>query len=140
MQYHCHGDDREAVVTAMLGNMSPGTSSMNTFAGVESLAKLNLDSVWWINRVVVRPEHRRMGIGTKLIKHLLVHADGLSVIVAPGGYDITTKEQIAFYKSLDFVDAPIDGVLIWTPNSGDGNDAEDENRVATGIEGVKSFA
>ncbi len=141
MQYHCHGDERDVSVMAQLGEMSPGAASMNPFAGEDSLTKLKLDAVWWINRVVVRPEHRRMGIGTKLVKHLLVHCEGLPVIVAPGGYDITTKEQIAFYKSLGFVDSPIDGMLIWTPTTGDGNDGKkDERPVENGIAGVKSFA
>jgi GNAT superfamily N-acetyltransferase len=61
---------------------------------------------WWLARCKVYLKHRRKGVGRQMLGLLAqtVKGRGFPVVVAPGGYDITQKEQRAFYRACGFVD------------------------------------
>ena len=66
------------------------------------------DTLWEMNRIIVKPHMRRKGIGTALMKALYEEAKkngATDIYVIPGGYDITYEEQVAFYKSVGFIDS-----------------------------------
>lgn len=71
-----------------------GASEMNTETGE-----------WFLNRVSVRPEHRRKGIGSELLRKLKHALDGTTckkLIVTPGGYGTPLNVLLAFYEKNGF--------------------------------------
>jgi len=73
--------------------------------------------LWYVSRVMVREKYRGTGIGTKMLKSLIVEIksrpDKGNIIVFPGGYDGDTEKQNAFYKKNGFIDGDVSGKLIY---------------------------
>lgn len=63
----------------------------------------NMGDKWWLARLFVNINYRNQGLGRKLINALKENADNIPIEVMPGGYDITKKEQFAFYKKCGFI-------------------------------------
>ena len=60
---------------------------------------------WFVNRVFVRKEFRRGGIGREMVASLLseVTKQGCKkLVLTPGGYDIPYEDQEAFYLKCGF--------------------------------------
>lgn len=63
------------------------------------------DGEWFVNRVFIRPEHRRKGIGKVLVTRMLEEATRqgcTKMILTPGGYDLTYEQQRDFYVACGF--------------------------------------
>lgn len=64
------------------------------------------DGNWYINRVIVDKEKRRIGIGSKLlvetINDILTNYNPESIIVTPGGYNTDPNMQFRFYEKNGF--------------------------------------
>lgn len=90
----------ELTVTAGEQCVSVAKIKDNVSHGCASMSRT--EDGWYVNRVLVRPEYRRQGLGTKMVKALLDNAAGLKVIVEPGGYNMKHKDQVAFYESCGF--------------------------------------
>lgn len=63
--------------------------------------------IWWVSRVLVKPNWRRLGLGTIVLGAVvdrIREAGGTCVQVAPGGYDTPPEVQRAFYRSCGFLD------------------------------------
>ena len=81
-------------------------------AGMDLMIGENGKEYWWLARVVVRKEHRMKGLGRKLLDELKKKAKGIKIVVCPGGYDITQKEQFTFYRKMGFVETE-EGSMEW---------------------------
>jgi GNAT superfamily N-acetyltransferase len=74
---------------------------------------------WWVSRVLVGDKNTRgQGIGSyliqKAVKEVLKHDPQAQILVAPGGYDDNTEQQINFYKKNGFVEYPeYEGSLVY---------------------------
>lgn len=68
-----------------------------------------IDDVWWISRVLVQPNQRGRGVGTKLLKALIEECrkqGGREMQVSPGGYNSDPIRQRAFYVRAGFKPSP----------------------------------
>ena len=72
------------------------------------------EKYWWLARVIVKKPYRRQGLGRKLLEELQSRAKGIKIVVCPGGYDISQKEQFAFYRAMGFVELDNEGGMVWT--------------------------
>jgi GNAT superfamily N-acetyltransferase len=64
------------------------------------------ENIWWVSRVFVHKDYRRQGVGTELVNKIKkAIPKNCRLMVCPGGYDMTLKDQKAFYSSLGFVDS-----------------------------------
>lgn len=86
---------------------------------------------WYTNRVLVtRPEDRGSGTGSYLLTLLKAtlqqHKGFVALLVEPGGYGVSPKKQINFYRKNGFVRAPKVGpnVYIWKPGLVDNSRTE----------------
>jgi len=86
--------------------------------GFRSIACADMDlmeNYWWLSRLKVDSAHRRKGYGRILIEHLTKHANGLMIVVAPGGYIDTSMDiKLAFYRACGFVDFNDDMLVLDT--------------------------
>jgi GNAT superfamily N-acetyltransferase len=63
------------------------------------------DTEWYVNRVFIRPEFRRQGIGRALVLRMLeeVTRQGCTkLVLTPGGYDLPYEVQRDFYVACGF--------------------------------------
>lgn len=67
-------------------------------------------ATWMICRVFIATKYRRQGYGTRMLsmlfEELRKRPKARLVTVTPGGYDVPSEQQFAFYKSCGFVDDP----------------------------------
>ena len=108
-------------VTVMFWNSAGGLDSSTCSA---TPMPNEPEGTWLVNRIHVPPPRRRRGIGTMLmstLKYALRERGCRVLIVAPGGYDLSREEQIAFYKTCGFVlvgqpdDVGLDWWMEWKP-------------------------
>lgn len=91
------------------------TFSVMILDGSRSIACLNMDLMedfWWLARVKVEHPWRKQGYGTWMVETAKAHARDKSILVEPGGYDLTHEEQDRFYESCGFISNG-DGTLTW---------------------------
>lgn len=55
---------------------------------------------WQLNRLIVQPKFRNVGLGSQMLKKLQNRSN--KIIVHPGGYDLDLDEVINFYKHMGF--------------------------------------
>ena len=63
------------------------------------------DGEWFVNRVFIRPEHRRKGIGKTLVTRMLEEATKqgcTKMVLTPGGYGFPYEAQRNFYVACGF--------------------------------------
>ena len=75
--------------------------------GVRAVGIANMDNVgdyWWLARLNVQPGYRNIGYGRLLADKLKELRGDLPIVVCPGGYDLTSKEQHHFYSRCGFVE------------------------------------
>lgn len=64
---------------------------------------------WYISRVMVRENHRRKGIGSKMLNSIIeeikTRGEKCNIVVFPGGYGEDIKDQINFYEKNGFVES-----------------------------------
>jgi len=63
------------------------------------------DTEWFVNRVFIRPEHRRKGIGKVLVTMMLEEATRqgcTKMVLTPGGYGFPYEAQRDFYVACGF--------------------------------------
>lgn len=95
MEPRVYSDPQCVTVTLIGGALSAGTAGATHMGGGE----------WYLNRVIVRPEHRGKGYGKVLVTRLLAETTKqgcTKMVLTPGGYDLTYEEQEAFYLKCGF--------------------------------------
>lgn len=98
--YQININDTPTDVTAFMWSKPGGLGSSTA-----SATPVKSDDVWYLNRVVVRRDDRRQGIGSLLIESLkliLRRRGAKKLLVEPSGYDTSQEEKIQFFMACGF--------------------------------------
>lgn len=98
---------------SLISNVNGDYASTNIVLNISSKAVSSIavaeaseiDGVWIIARVYVRPKHRLKGFGSAVLKELkkkIRETDGKQIWVTPGGYGYEPKLQKRFYRKHGF--------------------------------------
>jgi GNAT superfamily N-acetyltransferase len=114
-------DNDDLIINSQHQSISVTLISGDITATCSASSWLAPDGLWCVDRALVRrPQHRRQGIGSRLLRVLQETAvkrkDFGYLVVSPGGYNMKHEDQVRFYEKNGFVRSTTESdTLIWRP-------------------------